>query len=294
MLSLKARARELKDAIDLIDLELRKKAQTELTLLDELFDASTIKPQERYKFMPYTDGFTPDGQPTALPKNVYNWTMSEEFQNWFGNFTLAYNYRNSSYENVPCSVVVNKNYEPLIVYHGTGSEFSFFKFDSFPAMYFAENEAYSNWFAEMKGQQNGTQGYVYPFVLNIRTPLDLTLFETNKISAAEFIDWMYLQTGLDENELKVNKALLDPSLKNQAWVYLRNSPEMLKVLRDKNVCDGIIYYEDNPSVDVSSPAYMTKAYIVFNANSAKIANNERHIQTIPAMRSFFLKRGGKL
>jgi hypothetical protein len=294
MLSLKARARELKDSIDLIDLELRKKAQTELTLLDELFDASTIKPQERYKFMPYTDGFAPDGQPTALPKNVYNWTMSEEFQNWFGNFTLAYNYRNSSYENVPCSVVVNKNYEPLIVYHGTGSEFSFFKFDSFPAMYFAENEAYSNWFAEMKGQQNGTQGYVYPFVLNIRTPLDLTLFETNKISAAEFIDWMYLQTGLDENELKVNKALLDPSLKNQAWVYLRNSPEMLKVLRDKNVCDGIIYYEDNPSVDVSSPAYITKAYIVFNANSAKIANNERHIQTIPAMRSFFLKRGGKL
>jgi hypothetical protein len=294
MLSLKPKARELKDAIDLIDLELRKKAQTELTLLDELFDASTIKPQERYKFMPYTDGFAPDGQPTALPKNVYNWTMSEEFQNWFGNFTLAYNYRNSSYENVPCSVVVNKNYEPLIVYHGTGSEFSFFKFDSFPAMYFAENEAYSNWFAEMKGQQNGTQGYVYPFVLNIRTPLDLTLFEANKISATEFIDWMYLQTGLDENELKVNKALLDPSVKNQAWVYLRNSPEMLKVLRDKNVCDGIIYYEDNPSVDVSSPAYMTKAYIVFNANSAKIANNERHIQTIPAMRSFFLKRGGKL
>jgi len=294
MLSLKARARELKDAIDLIDLELRKKAQTELTLLDELFDASTIKPQERYKFMRYTDGFAPDGQPTALPKNVYNWTMSEEFQNWFGNFTLAYNYRNSSYENVPCSVIVNKNYEPLIVYHGTGSEFSFFKFDSFPAMYFAENEAYSNWFAEMKGQQNGTQGYVYPFVLNMRTPLDLTLFETNKISAAEFIDWMYLQTGLDENELKVNKALLDPSVKNQAWVYLRNSPEMLKVLRDKNVCDGIIYYEDNPSVDVSSLAYMTKAYIVFNANSAKIANNERHIQTIPAMRSFFLKRGGKL
>ena len=294
MLSLKARARELKDAIDLIDLELRKKAQTELTLLDELFDASTIKPQERYKFTPYSDGFAPDGQPTALPKNIYDWTMSEEFQNWFGNFTLAYNYRNSSYENVPCSVVVNKNYEPLIVYHGTGSEFSFFKFDSFPAMYFAENEAYSNWFAEMKGQQNGTQGYVYPFVLNIRTPLDLTLFETNKISATEFIDWMYLQTGLDENELKINKALLDPSLKNQAWVYLRNSPEMLKVLRDKNVCDGIIYYEDNPSVDVSSPAYITKAYIVFNANSAKIANNERHIQTIPAMRSFFLKRGGKL
>jgi hypothetical protein len=294
MLSLKTQAKELKDKLDVLDLELKKKNEGEFNLLDELFSASSVKPQARYDLKPYNDGFAPDGQPTALPKNIYDWTMTEEFQNWFGNFTLAYNYRNSSYENVPCSVVVSKNYEPLVVYHGTGAEFSFFKFDRFPAMYFAENEAYSNWFAEMKGQEQGTQGYVYPFFLNIRTPLDLTYFEINDVSPDDFIDWMYLQTGLDADELKINKALTDPNRKFKAWMYLRNSPEMLQVLKDKNVCDGIVYYEDNPSVDTNSDAYKTKAYIVFNSNSAKIAEPSRHKLAISAMRSFYLKRGGKL
>jgi len=66
------------------------------------------------------------------------------------------------------------------------------------------------------------------------------------------------------------------------------------VLKDKNVCDGIVYYEDNPSVDANSDAYKTKAYIVFNSNSAKIAEPSRHKLAISAMRSFYLKRGGKL
>lgn len=294
MLALKLQAKQLKDKIDLLHLDLKKKIDGELQLLDNLFNASSVKPQERYKFNAYNDGFAPDGQPTSLPKNLYDWTMTEEFQNWFGNFTNAYNYRNSSYENVPCSVVVNKHYEPLVVYHGTGVEFSFFKFDKFPAMYFAENEAYSNWFAEMKGQQSGTRGYVYPFFLNIRTPLDLTIYGIEPVSPDDFIDWMFLQTGLDADELKISKALLDPTQKFQAWMYLRNSPEMLNVLRDKAVCDGIIYYEDNPSVDKTSDAYQTKAYIVFNSNSAKIADPNREMMTIPAMRSFYLKRGGKL
>lgn len=294
MLSLKLQAKQLKDRIDLLHLDLKKKIDGELQLLDNLFNASSVQPQERYKFNAYNDGFAPDGQPTSLPKNLYDWTMTQEFQNWFGNFTNAYNYRNSSYENVPCSVVVNKHYEPLVVYHGTGAEFSFFKFDKFPAMYFAENEAYSNWFAQMKGQQSGTNGYVYPFFLNIRTPLDLTIYGIEPVSPGDFIDWMYLQTGLDANELKISKALLDPSQKFQAWMYLRNSPEMLNVLRDKAICDGIVYYEDNPSVDKTSDAYKTKAYIVFNSNSAKIADPNREMMTIPAMRSFYLKRGGKL
>ena len=294
MLSLKQQASELKTKLDLIDLELRKKAQSELTLLDELFNASSIQPQPRYTITPYVDGFAPNGQPTKLPKSVYDWSMTDEFQNWFGNFTLAYNYKNSAYENIPCSVVVNDNYEPEIVYHGTGAEFSFFKFDNFPAMYFAQNPDYSNWFAELKGQQSGNIGYVYPFVLNMRSPLDLTIFRNDELSYSDFTDWVYLQTGLTEDELKINKALTNPLQKFKVWMFLRNSPEMLQMLRDKKVCDGIIFYEDNPSVDKASPAFETKAFIIFESNAAKIADPERHISTIPAMRSFYLKRGGKL
>jgi hypothetical protein len=294
MLALKQQASEIKTKLDLIDLELRKKSQSEFMLIDELFKASSIQPQPRYTITPYVDGFAPNGQSTKLPKSVYDWSMTDEFQNWFGNFTLAYNYKNSAYENVPCSVVVSDNYEPEIVYHGTGAEFSFFKFDNFPAMYFAQNPDYSNWFAELKGQQSGNIGYVYPFVLNMRSPLDLTIFRNDELSYSDFTDWVYLQTGLTEDELKINKALTDPSQKFKVWMFLRNSPEMLKLFRDKKVCDGIIFYEDNPSVDRSSSAFETKAFIIFESNAAKIADPERHISTIPAMRSFYLKRGGKL
>jgi hypothetical protein len=294
MLALKQQSKELKDKLDALDLELKKKIDGEVNLLENLFKASAVKPQERYQLKPYNDGFAPNGQPTELPKHIYDWTMTEEFINWFGNFTTAYNYKNSGYLNTPCSVVVNKNYEPLIVYHGTGAEFSFFKFDKFPAMYFAENVDYANWFAEIKGRETGSNGYIYPFLLNIRTPLDLTHFKIDDVSPQDFIDWMFLQTGLDEGELKINKALLNPNGKYKAWMYMRNSPEMLQVLREKNVCDGIIYYEDNPSVDKTSSAYQTKAYIVFNSNSAKIADPSRDKLTISAMRSFYLKKGGKV
>jgi hypothetical protein len=294
MLELKQLAKKIKDEIDLMDLHLKEQEQGAIALLDDLFEASSVEPEHRYDLAPDPNGFAPNGQPTSLPTKLYKWTTTTKFQEWFGDFTLAYNYKNSAYEQVPCSVVVNKNYEPLVVYHGTGGEFSFFKFDQFPAMYFAENIDYSNWFAEQKGSQYGTgDGYVYPFFLNIRNPLDLTMFGIRDVTPDEFIDWMYLQTGMDEEELKVSKALLGPNVSIPAWAYLRNSPEMLKVIKEKNIFDGIIYYENNPP-QIGTSSYETKAYIIFESNSAKIADPNRHETILSSMRSFYLEKGGKL
>lgn len=293
MLALKQQAKKLKDEIDLMDLHLKEQTDGAINLLDSLFEASSIQPEHRVDLVPDPNGFAPNGQPTSLPKKLYDWSMSTPFQDWFGNFILAYNYKNSGYD-VPCSVVVDKNYEPLVVYHGTGGEFSFFKFNQFPAMYFAENIDYSNWFAEQKGAQYGTgNGYIYPFFLNIRNPLDLTMFGIRDITPEEFLDWMYLQTGMDEDELKVSKALLGPTSSNPAWMYLRNSPEMLKVMQEKNIFDGIIYYENNPP-QIGTTSYETKAYIIFESNSAKIADPNRHETILSSMRSFYLEKGGKL
>jgi hypothetical protein len=294
MLELKQLAKKIKDEIDLMDLHLKEQEQGAIALIDDLFEASSVEPEHRYDLTPDVNGFAPNGQPTSLPTKLYKWTTTTKFQDWFGDFTLAYNYKNSAYEQVPCSVVVNKNYEPLLVYHGTGGEFSFFKFDQFPAMYFAENIDYSNWFAEQKGSQYGTgDGYVYPFFLNIRNPLDLTMFGIRDVTPDEFIDWMYLQTGMDEEELKVSKALLGPNISIPAWAYLRNSPDMLKVIKEKNIFDGIIYYENNPP-QIGTSSYETKAYIIFESNSAKIADPNRHETILSSMRSFYLEKGGKL
>jgi hypothetical protein len=119
------------------------------------------------------------------------------------------------------------------------------------------------------------------------------MFGIRDVTPDEFIDWMYLQTGMDEEELKVSKALLGPNVSIPAWAYLRNSPEMLKVIKEKNIFDGIIYYENNPP-QIGTSSYETKAYIIFESNSAKIADPNRHETILSSMRSFYLEKGGKL
>jgi hypothetical protein len=266
----------------------------ENNIFDELFSSSSIQPKHRYDLKPDPNGFAPDGTPTQLPKNIYDFTLTDDFENWFGNFQLSYQFRNSNFTEVPCSLVKNIHYEPQIVYHGTGQEFSFFDFSKFPIMYFAENYFYAEWFAQQKGKKNGHDGFVYPFFLDIKNPLDLTHFGIDEITPQEFADWLYLQTGLEADELKINPALLKSNQPTWAWVYLRNGAEMLKVLSDTKLFDGIVYYEQNPPINPTANNYKTKGFIIFEPQSAKIVDPERHNLLLGSMRSFYLKRGGKL
>jgi hypothetical protein len=294
MSTLKQQSRELKLQIDNSLLMIKDKMLQENNIFDELFTASSILPKHRYDLKADPNGFAPDGTPTKLPKKIYDLTLSDDFENWFGNFQLAYQFKNSQFTEVPCSVVKNIHYEPQIVFHGTGDEFSFFDFSRFPIMYFAENYSYAEWFAQNKGQAKGHDGYIYPFFLDIKNPLDLTHFGIDKITPQEFVDWLYLQTGLEADELKINPALLSSINATHAWVYLRNGEEMLKVLRDTKLFDGIVYFENNPPINITAPNYKTKGFIIFEPQSAKIVDPERHNLLLPSMRSFYLKKGGKL
>lgn len=294
ILELKKLTKDLKQEIDQLRLEEKDKMLKENNIFDELFTASSIQPKHRYDLKPDPNGFAPDGTPTQLPKSIYELTQTNDFEKWFGDFQMAYNFKNSPYTEVPCSLVKNVHYEPQIVFHGTGSQFSYFDFSKFPIMYFAENYAYAEWFAEQKGAQQGHNGYVYPFMLNIRNPLDLTQFGIEEITPQEFVDWLYLQTGLEADELKINPAVLQANRPTWAWVYLRNGEEMLNVIRELNLFDGIIYYENNPPINTSAPNYKTKGFIIFEPNSAKIVDPERHSLVLPSMRSFYFKKGGSI
>jgi hypothetical protein len=291
---LKQRAYDLKKQIDLLQLKRTDELMQSNNIFQKLFESSSVEPIYRYDLTPDPNGFAPDGTPTTLPKTIYELCQTNDFLDWFGNFKNAYNYRNSPYE-VPCSIVRTEHYEPKVVFHGTGAEFSYFDFNKFPAMYFAENFSYAEWFAEQKGMQMGGHiGYVYPFLLNIRNYLDLTDFGINEISFEEFSDAIFLQTGLDSDELEINPALISSNKPVWAWVYLRNSPEFLKKLRDMKLFDGIIYYEQNPPINPTAPNYMTKGFIIFEPQNAKIVATNRKELLLPSMRSFYLKKGGKV
>ena len=276
------------------------KLETKLTtddIFDQLFEQSFTPILHEYNNVKVTQGeegdfFTPNGQPTQLSDQLNEIIRTQQFKDWFGDWELTYMYKQAGDMDTDCSVVLTENFEPKLFYHGTGQEFSYFKFDKFPAAYFAANEAYSQWFANEHG---GSNGYTIPFFLNVRNPLDLTLFGTELISTKNFFDYMYLQTGLNAQQLEVNPLFNDPTLPPlECWRYLRNNPKMLKKLADNQVYDGIHFYETNPGVDKGLPAYKTEVYITFKAEQCKIADNDRGLILMSSLKSFLLEKGGKI
>jgi hypothetical protein len=276
------------------------KLQAKITtddIFDQLFEQSFTPLQHEYTNVKLAlgesdDFFTPNGQPSVLSEQLNEIIRTEQFKQWFGDWQLTYNYKQAGENYTDCSVVLTENFEPKLFYHGTGQEFSYFKFDKFPAAYFAANQAYSQWFANLHG---GDEGYTIPFFLNVRNPLDLTQFGTEEIRPKDFFDYMYLQTGLDAEQLEVNPLFLNPSTPaRETWVYLRNNPKMLKKLADNQVYDGIHFYETNPGVDKGLPAYKTEVYITFKAEQSKIADNDRGLILMASLKSFLLEKGGKI
>jgi hypothetical protein len=265
---------------------------------DDLFEQSFTPIQHEYEDIynltsQEIDFFTPNGARTQLSFEINEIIRTPQFKEWFGDWELAYIYKDADALELDCSKVLTPNFEPRVVWHGTGKEFSYFIFDKFPAAYFAVNREYSQFFADLQG---GGDGYVIPFFLNIRNPLDLTHFETNNVSAKDFFDYMYLMTGLTMEQLDVNPIFLSGSTPLlQTWMYIRNNPKMLKKIADTKIYDGIHFYETNPNVkDVSSAAHKTEAYITFSSHQCKIADPNRGMLLFASLKSFLLEKGGKI
>jgi hypothetical protein len=265
---------------------------------DDLFEQSFTTIQHQYEDIynitnQEIDFFTPNGARTQLSFEINEIIRTPQFKEWFGDWELAYIYKDADALELDCSKVLTQNFEPRVVWHGTGKEFSYFIFDNFPAAYFAVNREYSQFFADLQG---GGDGYVIPFFLNIRNPLDLTHFNTNMISSKDFFDYMYLMTGLTMEQLDVNPIFLTGSTPLlETWMYIRNNPKMLKKIAETKIYDGIHFYETNPNVtDVTSPAHKTEAYITFSADQCKIADPNRGMLLFASLKSFLLEKGGKI
>lgn len=244
-----------------------------------------------------------------------NWII-----NFFGNWIKYSNDNGNSYsylsnpDNLPFEIskvgravtLQSKDYyAPMMVYQGLSQTYDRVGFDIFPISYYATNYSYANWFAETKGEKLGTKGVILPCILNILRPLDLSMFGIKKVNSKNFFDAIYLQTGFTPEDLKVNPAfLLENTPDLEVWVYIRNNPEMLKLLKESKIVDGIHMFENNPSVDVENSAYQTEVWITFYPEQTKVLPIFQMKQIFDGERgkfdrgwftkSQFLKRGGKL
>jgi hypothetical protein len=265
---------------------------------DRLFEQSFTPLKSRYDMViqknVLPEILSPSGEMSDLDENMQILINSNEFKEWFGDWRNAFFYRNlPDFGGLNVSKVLNDKFEPQLVWHGTNNEFSYFDFEMFPANYFAVNREYSEFFAINKGGK----GYVLPFFLDIKNPLDLSYFENDYVSLKDFFDWMYLMTGMTAEELDVNPLFLDPTMQPQPiWMYIRNNPTMLQKIAQGKVYDGIKFYEFNPNEkdNADKKAYETLAYIIFDPHQAKLADPSRGDILLASLKSFMLKRGGKI
>jgi len=285
---------KMQKEVNILNFKIVERRLTDLKLFDDLFEQSFTTIQNNYEDV-YTTGeseyFAPDGARSELSNRLNELIRTPQFKEWFGDWELSYIYKDVDPSAIPCSKVLDNNYEPLLVWHGTGAEFSYFRFDNVPAAYFARKEAYSQWFANLQG---GDKGYTIPFFLNMRNPLDLTRFGIKEVSSKDFFDYIFLETGMSMEYLEVNPMFFDSSIPPlPTWVFLRRNPAMLKKLAESSF-DGIHFYEHNPNVEKGAEAYETEAFITFEPTQCKIADPKKGELLLSSLKSFLLKRGGKI
>jgi hypothetical protein len=275
---------------------INKFEDTELVGVDiikELIDADSKPNLQRPNRSANNNSFQPNGDLTKLTTFQSQMVVRLDFVKWFGNFQDAYAY-NKIYKNdpIPCSKVVTSGGEPLVVYMGVGREFEAVKFNKFPIAYFATSYEYAEWFAETK---NPDGGWVLPFFLSIKNPLDLTIFGINKVAPKDFYDWLFIQTGMSSEEFGFIGAWQNPQMPPiEVWMYLRNNKAFLTILKESKIFDGIHFYENNPANNVNAINYSTEVWSTFYSNQCKLASVERGNKILSSVNTFKMSKGGKL
>ena len=169
------------------------------------------------------------------------------------------------------SVVTDENEMPLMVYHGTKhrSEFTRFRFDLFPGMYFGANKSYAEWFKNLASDGKGTLFQVY---LKVTNPIDFTEFGVDLIKYDDFVNYIELKYGYKLSENKALKAASDLSGGLIGWQYIRNGIDWLNQIKNDGVFDGFMYYENNPNdLLPDGSENITKAWLVFRPEQIKAA-----------------------
>ena len=151
---------------------------------------------------------------------------------------------------------------PIKYFHGTKSRHERFDFSLFPGMYFAQNKAYSEYFA-------GPEGTIMDVYLKVTNPLDLTLFGINKVRYEEFVAYLELKYGYNLKPIKALQVFSDRESGLFAWQYLRNGTDWLNQIKDDGLYDGIIFEENNPALETSKKGYQTPAVMVFSPEQIK-------------------------
>ncbi len=250
------------------------------------------QPYTAQKKINRTNALAPSGQRSLLTKKQYDIVRTSNFKQWFGDWQLAYETKN--YNGV--SKALDSDGEPIMVYHGTmhHREFTKFSFDNFPVNYFSEDSEYADWFSTETNK--GSKSFKFQFFLNVRNPLVMVEFGVENLSLLDFAFALKEKYGVVLDLSKYSDALLtNPKL--PFWAIIRNYKKLgLFSIFDtlkKYGFDGIQYIEDNPALKIGGKNAATTAWMIFDADQAKLADG-RNTKFSTINDDFRFKRGGNV
>ena len=197
----------------------------------------------------------PNGEKTKLNAEQWVTVRTTNFKNWFGDWK-------NDPENA--SKVVDKNGEPMVVWHGRSAEFNTFEKkegvrfimgleDKVKAegFFFSPNKGLAEEFASNSSRHRGGKANVIPCFLNIRKPMDLTKEDYDRIYE-DVTGWDYI-VGMDTQD--------------NLWGTM-DEEGMADKIKGKGY-DGVIFVEE-----VDDSYEPTKiSYCALDANQIKSAEN---------------------
>ena len=215
----------------------------------------------------------PNGKPSNLTKSQWQEVRTPAFKKWFGDW-----------ENDPAnaSKVVDENGEPLVVYHGTESEFDTFDTDGF-----RKTKGTGSWFTSNKDVAKTYSANKEPYgvFLNIRNPFeaDLNNADNREINVSYIrdneTDTVVKRNYNSDEDLNdyVENELNDPDYERyDVFDEVYDTDELIREVRKednydgavlKNVFDAGEYYND----DLGYEHYISNDYVAFNPNQIKSA-----------------------
>ena len=250
------------------------------------------QPYTAQKKINRTNALAPSGQRSLLTKKQYDIVRTSNFKQWFGDWQLAYETKN--YNGV--SKALDDDGEPIVVYHGTmrNREFTNFKFETFPVNYFSEDADYAEWFATKT--LKGANSFKFQFFLNVRNPLEMVEFGVDPLSLLDFAFVLKEKYGVILDLSKYSDELLTKP-KLPFWAIIREYKKLgLFSIFDtlkKYGFDGVHYIEDNPAMKIEGRNAATKAWMIFDADQAKLADG-RNTTFSTINDDFRFKRGGNV
>jgi hypothetical protein len=235
-----------------------------------------------------------NGRQSELTDAQYTKVRTPKFLEWFGDWMRAYETNN--YGNV--SKTINPNTaEPLVLYHGSRADFVRWRFDEFPAAYFADNRSYAQWFSNVRGG-----GILYQVFVKMVNPIDVRDMGINKVPIRDILDRLKTEYNIDkydacprikEYEIGGQEAVdrfLDTTM--SFWQFIRHlSPQLLTYLRDKTFYDGVMMFEDNIQDIVNGEPNVTGSFVVFRRSQVKWASANHFNNMVEDSR---FEKGGRI